>query len=572
MQRRYSILSLGLALAMTAAACGGSSSDEGQSSDATDVQDSVATEQTEETEPTAETEGTEAPDVDPGEGAIMTMAWPSVASNLDSAVYQGLVSHNMGVNYMGTLFRYDPDSATETEVVCAQCLIPELAESAELAEDGLSYLIKLRQGVMSTNGNELTAKDVEWSFDRANEVSAITGAFLFAVAGVDKDNPIDVIDDYTISYNLVANNQIARSILAWYGTGIYDTAYIEAEGGITDDDPWAQDFLSTNTPSFGPYTVAGMTPGEEVRLEANANYWRGPASVSEVVVRAIPDPGSRVQLLLAGDIDYTYDIQFDQVAPINDSDTAYVIEAIDTNRDDLVLNHQDPVLAMTDVRRAISMAINRESLSVGPYGGLVAPALDGMSSFLPHPAGPADKLMKFDPDGARALIESADIPDDWSLTITYNLGRPGPHAEEVATLIAADLEAVGINVELDAVPSLADFEAAVGEKSMQSWLYTERPIIADPAYSLSLYLGSTSTLNSSGYANPDLDAAFGNALVTAPGAERDSLIAAGNEIVLDEQPIIYLVERPDFQAFSNAIDGFRSYPDGSIFIYELTKS
>lgn len=546
---------------MTAAACGGNSGDEGQSLDGTEV-------------PSSAVAGSEVPEPEGSsdEVATMTMAWPSVASNLDSAVFQGLVSHNMGVNYMGTLFRYDPDAATETQVVCAQCLIPELAESAEIAEDGLSYTIKLREGVLSTNGNELTAKDVEWSFDRANEVSAITGAFLFAVAGVDKENPIDIVDDYTVTYNLTANNQIALSILTWYGTGIYDTTYIEAQGAITADDPWAEEFLSSNTPSYGPYTVASMTAGEEVRLEANPNYWRGPASIGEVIVRAIPDPSSRVQLLLAGDIDYTYDIQFDQVDPINESDNAYVFDGIDTNRDNLVLNLKDPVLSNVDVRRAISMAVNREAMVAGPYGGFAQPALAGQSSFLPRPATPADQLMQFDPEAARALIESADIPDDWTLEITYNLGRPGAHAEEVATLLAQDLAAVGIPVELSAVPSLADFEAAVGEKSMQSWLYTERPIIADSAYALSLYLGSTSTLNSSGFSNADLDAVIAEALVTPPGEARDELLIAGNAIVLDQQPIMYLVERPDLQAFSNAVAGYRSYPDGSIFIYELTKS
>ncbi len=564
MHRRFSIVALLLTLAMLAAACGSDSAGDAS----TDSSQDEATNTTNEEAPTTEPTG----DEPSASGGVLTMAWPSVASNLDSAVYQGLVSHNLGVNYMGTLFRYDPDSATPTQVVCAQCLIPELAEEAILADDGLSYTITLRPGVMSPWGNEMTAADVEWSFDRANEVSAITGAFLFAVAGVDKENPIDVVDDYTIIYNLKANNQIALSILAWYGTGVYDTTYLEAEGAITDADPWAEEFIANQPASFGPFMVDSNTPGEEVRLKANPNYWRGPGSISEVIVRAIPDPGNRVQLLLAGDIDYTYDIQFDQVAPINASDNARVIEAIDTNRDDLILNHQDPVLAQTAVRQAISMAINREALATGPYQGLVVPALDGMSSKLPHPEGPTELQAKYDPDAAKELLATADIPDDWSLKISYNLGRPGPHAEEIATLIAADLGAIGINVELEAVPALADFEAAVGEKSMQSWLYTERPIIADPAYSLSLYLGSTSTLNSSGYANPDLDAAFQEALVTASGPERDALLEIGNEIVLTEQPIIYLVERPDFQAFANSVDGFKSYPDGSVFIYDLTKS
>lgn len=567
MHIRHRILPLLIALALVAVACGDATDDANDSGNVTTTSDDTTA-----PDDTTSPDDTAAPDDgDPVDGSILTMAWPAVASNLDTAVFQGLVSHNLGVNYMGTLFRYDPDAATATEVVCAQCLIPELAESAELAEDGLSYTIALRQGVMSPWGNEMTADDVEWSFDRANEISGITGGFLFAVAGVDKTNPIDIVDDYTIIYNLTGNNQIALSILAWYGTGVYDTTYIEAEGGITDEDPWAQEFLTSETASFGPYVVDSMIAGEEVRLTANPNYWRGPASIGEIVVRAIPDPGNRVQLLLAGDIDYTYDIQFDQVGPINASDTARVIEAIDTNRDDLVLNHQDEVLANADVRRAISMAINRSSLAEGPYRGLVEPALDGLSSYLPHPAPDADQLSTFDVDAAKALIEGANIPDDWSLKITYNLGRPGPHAEEVATLIAADLAAIGLNVELAAIPSLADFEAAVGEKSMQSWLYTERPIIADPAYSLSLYLGSTSFLNTSGYANPDLDAAFGEALLTAPSPERDAALSRGIEIVLDEQPIIYLVERPDFQAFANSVNGFKSYPDGSVFIYELTK-
>ncbi len=507
----------------------------------------------------------------PQEPVVLTMAWPQVPSNLDSAVFQGLVSHNLGVNYMGTLFRYDPDAATPTEVVCAQCLIPELATEAVQADDGLSYTISLREGVMSPHGNEMTADDVKWSFDRANEISSITGAFLFSVANVDRDNPIEVIDDYTVKYNLTANNQIALSILTWYGTGIFDTTQIIEEGGVTDEDPWAEAYLTDHIASFGAYGLNSITPGEEVRLAANPNYWRGPAAISDVVVRALPDPGNRVQLLLAGDIDYTYDIQFDQVEPINNSENAYVIEAVDTNRDNLVLNHQDPVLAMREVRQAINMAINRDNLVVGPYANLVQPALDGLSSYLPHPPGSPDKLVRYDPDAARALLESVDIPDDWSLTISYNLGRPGPHAEEVATLIAADLTAIGLNVQLNAVAALADFEADVGAKAMQSWLYTERPIIADPAYTLSLYLGSTSFLNNSGYASDEYDAAFREALITAPSPERDALLTTGNEIILEDAPIAYLVERPDFQAFNNSVDGFKSYPDGSVFIYELTK-
>ncbi len=566
MHKRDWLLSILIALSLLAFACGSdSSADDTTASDDTAAPDDAS-------DDTAAPDDTTAPDGgEQIDGSIMTMAWPAVASNLDTAVFQGLVSHNLGVNYMGTLFRYDPDAATDTAVVCAQCLIPELAESAVLADDGLSYTITLRQGVMSPWGNEMTAADVEWSFDRANEISGITGGFLFAVAGVDKENVIDVVDDYTVTYNLTGNNQIALSVLAWYGTGVYDTTYIQDQGGITDEDPWAQEFLTTETASFGPYVVDSMTAGEEVRLKANPNYWRGVASIGQIVVRAIPDPGNRVQLLLAGDIDYTYDIQFDQVDPINASDTARVIEAIDTNRDDLVLNHQDPVLANVDVRRAISMAIDRSALAEGPYRSMVEPALDALSSYLPHPAPDADKLATYDVDAAKALIEGANIPDDWSLKITYNLGRPGPHAEESATLIAADLGAIGINVELEAVPSLADFEASVTDKSMQSWLYTERPIISDPAYSMSLYLGSSSFLNTSGYANPDLDAAFGEALLTAPGPERDAALALGIDIVLAEQPIIYLVERPDFQAFANSVDGYKSYPDGSVFIYELTK-
>ena len=114
-------------------------------------------------------------------------------------------------------------------------------------------MFKLREGVKSNWGNELTAEDVKWTWDRAFALGAL-GAFYTAVSGLNPPDDVKIEDKYTVSFNLDSPNPLLLKIQTNLSTPIYDSKKCKEVGG--SDDPWARKFLENNSAGFGPYAAA----------------------------------------------------------------------------------------------------------------------------------------------------------------------------------------------------------------------------------------------------------------------------------------------------------------------------
>jgi peptide/nickel transport system substrate-binding protein len=499
-------------------------------------------------------------------GGTFSTAWTAIPENVDPNVFGGIVTQKLGQNFMETLVVYDGSDAGDETALGVDDIEPNLAETIEANEDGTVYTMKLHEGVMSPYGNELTTADVEWSFQRAIENDFVAGILLNA-ANVDVENPITVIDEYTFEYNTTGPSAVATAVLHWHSTGIFDST--EAQSHATEDDPWAMEWMMSNSASFGPYNITSVDPGVEIRMTAHDDYWKGTPEYDDVILRAVPEASSRIQLLLSGEVDLILEVPFDQIATLEASDDVTVYKAPDTNRHTLILNNRDERFADPRVRTAISHAIDRDALVSAVYAGEAQPALSGLSSALIHPE--PDNPVSYDPDRATELLEEAGVGDGFEFTVAINSSRPGPFAEQLARLIQTDLAAVGITMNIEAIPSLADFEAAVAERNLEAWLYTERPTLADPGYSFNLYNRTDGAVNNQGYSNPDLDEMIVEILGSPEGPERDAVVKEATELVLEETPIVYLVETPDLTASKADLCCYIGYPDGAPIVDDLVR-
>ena len=546
--RRISgIVTLAVATSVLLAGCGGGSTDSAETSAETETSatEEVATE-------------------DDGQSTTVTMAWGNVASQLDPSVFTGLADVYNMAQYCTTLVEYDAAVAAEGKTFLPEDVTGNLAESWEADAAGTSYTFKLREGVVSSWGNPLTSADVKWSFDRMSASSPIVSGILMPIANINQEKSIEVIDDLTFKMNLTEPSAVAIAVLTHPTMCILDAVKAQAEA--TAEDPWAATWLGTNTASFGPYLVESIDPGQEIRYAAMPDYFGDPVFFQNAIVRMVPEGANRAQLLLASEVDLITDTPFDKLAQIAESDNAKVLLTADVNRHTLSLNTKDPQLADPRVRKAISLAINRDSFLDSIYAGYADAAPDGLPSAMNFPA--SNRPNSYDPEQAKALLAEAGA-DGMTLQITTNNGRPGPFAEDLGRLLVADLQAVGINATLNPIASEADFEKAVGEKSLQSWLYTERPAVADSGYIFNLYLGSKSFLNNTGFANDEFDAYVKTIVSTDAGPERDAAIAAAQDMVQDLVPSVYLTEASDIASSLNDIQGYNMYPHGATVIGEL---
>ncbi len=188
--------------------------------------------------------------------------------------------------------------------------VPDIAESWEISEDGLTYTFNIRKGVKFSNGDPLTADDVLFSLKRPIVLESVSAWFLVDIFGINKDNvdeKIKMIDDYTVSITLNAPyaENITLGILSNMFTGIVNKDVVlehEVDGDLGG--AW----LTDHSAGAGPYVLVQWERNNVILLEANPNYYGNQPPLKRIMVRDIPEASNQRLLLERGDIDVAWDL------------------------------------------------------------------------------------------------------------------------------------------------------------------------------------------------------------------------------------------------------------------------
>lgn len=505
-------------------------------------------------------------------GDTLRAALPTIGSNIDPAVYEGYPSTEVEAIWSATLYEFiDPPniSAAERGLTGIAYTAPLLVATEEEDEDG-SLVITLRDDAKSAYGNTVSSEDVKWTFERA-VANDFVGRFVMSVGKIDPENPITVIDERTFRINVTEPNPYVRAVLTLWDLSPLDST--EAKKHATADDPWAKEWLATNSATYGPYHVASFTPGEQVVLEPNPGWFGDAPDFPNVVIQAVPDASSRLQLLTRGEVDYVYGLLPDQLDAIESADQAEVVTRLTPRVVALELNHNFEAFKDPRVRRAISMAIDREALVNGPMRGLAKVMANQIPSALPQPADAVEDT-QFDLEEARRLLEEAGYGDGLSFPFTINLTRPGPYAEQLAVLLQAQLAEIGVNLEIETIASNAEFEEKKTGGQLIAWLGANTPFLQETWYFLQLEHHSTDAFqNWKAYNSPEFDRMIGELRNIPIGADRDAKVAEIHQYLMENPPWIPVFEELNFLGISSKIDpdSVRKYVSYAPFVREFTK-
>lgn len=494
-----------------------------------------------------------------GLGNAFVNVVPAVAGVADLGNYQGRPSSDLGPTWASTLLRYKTPAEDATSLEGPFAVAPYLAESFTRNSDG-SYTFKLRANAKSPYGNAVTCDDVIWSFQRAIAVDGVS-RFLITVGGIDPKNPITAVDKSTCKMNVLYNSPFVTGVLTWYGMSILDS--VEAKKHATDADPWAKAWFTNHSATFGPYGIDGFVSGQTIFLTPNKGYFGPKVPFSKVVIKAVPDASSRLQLMLNGQASHTSYLEYPQFAAAAKSSAVNAVAGVDSNMDVLVLNFKDPHFADANVRKAISMAIDRGAIVKSVYAGYGKPAYTQISSALPVPVKQVP--ITFDVAGAKALLAKTAWPNGFEFTLSGTPARPGAYVSDLIALIQSNLAKIGIKVNPDIIASSTDFEARRSTKKLVAWITTDRPVIVDPVYYVSLYHTATGSQAFHGYDNPMVDKLLQLGLTTPPGKRHDRWVASMVKILNDETPWIPLVETINGHVFAKNVTGYRNFPTNVVY-------
>ena len=501
------------------------------------------------------------------EPEVFVMAAAAVPSNADPAVTEGKPSTELNPMFAGTLLQYVKPAAGTTTWPSPADVEPYVAESVTQIDDG--YRFVLRDDAVSPYGNTITSEDVRWTFDRIIALDGVGRFLLSWGGGINLEEPIRVVDDRTFDLVVLdTNNPYSLAVLTYGQMGPLDS--VEVLSNATDDDPWGAGWLSTNSASFGSYRLDSITPGEELRLVPNPNWWGSAPDIDLIVVRAIPDAAGRLQLLQAGEVDFADKLTLAQFASVGGELQA--IAAKGNTTVPLVLNSSFEPFADVRVRHAISSAIDRTALVQGPMQGSAKEALYQVLSEVPQPPPPGDPAT-YDPDGARALLAEAGYGDGLAFTLTINPVRPGPFSEDLAVLMKDQLADVGIDMSIEVMASSADFQTKLSEGQLQAWLSSQTPGISDPQFAWLLVHHTTKAFeNAHGYSNARIDELIDIMAFTPYGPERDAMVLEAHQVLIDEVPWIPLIELVNPISLGPDVESFRMDIFRRIIPEELAKN
>ena len=494
----------------------------------------------------------------------------AVPGNLDMwTKYEGDSSWNLAYEVGSVLVEYAPEDGCNT-LAGVNNLRPVLATSWQYSEDEKQLRFKLREGVKSPAGNEMTSEDVVWSLNFAKSQSA-SARFLFSnAADFAKENTFEAIDKYTVAVNLNRRTAMDVAIFTLPLVGVMDTKTVLVNS--TDADPMALEWLAKNLANFGPWAQESFTPNSEISFRRNENYWdkESVGNLEAMTIRAIPEAGTRTQLLLAGQVDYAERLSFDEYLSLEGSGTAKLENCVSPNRERLVLNQEYEPLADARVRRALSLAVNREALKAGVYKGLFEASKTGLTqSYIAGVEGATP--LAYDPEQAKALLKEAGA-EGLSIELTATPAKPGPWSQSIAVQVGEMLKQVGINSTIRVIAGQAEADTVYREGKYQSYINVEIPAVADPYYSLSLYNGSWSFQNTFNFKNDDYDQVTKEVQISTSRDERQRLMVEASNIIAEQVPAIYLSEQRYLRALSTRVSGYENPPHGQLLVYRMSKS
>ncbi|MGK0250353.1 MAG: cationic peptide transport system substrate-binding protein [Oleispira sp.] len=452
--------------------------------------------------------------------------------------------------------------------------LPGLARSWSINDDGLEYTLALRKGIEFQNTDwftptrQLNAQDVIFSFKRVIDPSHpffnISGGRYpwFESLGFDKlIYDIVAIDSHTVKFILSRPDNSFLSNLATSYAVIYSQEYGQQllQAGQLN-------LLDMKPIGTGPFYLDQYIPNDLIRLKRHWGYWQGAAPMEQVVFDISSRGTGSLAKLLSHECDVLSSPVASQLSVISNNSEFELMAQTGMNVSFLALNNNKLILQDIRVRKAISLAINRNNLLDSVYYGTGTKAksmLPPMSWAYNHNS----QALDFDPEEAIRLLKEAGYDNELTLSMWVPTEpRPyNPSPRKTAELIQANLKTIGIKVTMshqDKLDRISMGESTSFDLILSGWIADNgdpdnflRPLLSCDA--------KQAGLNIANWCNLDFDNLLELALRTGKLEQRLNYYHLAQNILDKQVPLIPLAHGVHFQVHHKSLGGLQMSPFGT---------
>lgn len=501
----------------------------------------------------------------------------------DPAIVDDSITANVLAQCYDGLYKLDKDGN----------VVANLAEDLPtISEDGLTYTIKLKDGLTWSDGTPLTAEDFVWSWKRAMTTEGYYTNFMYGyIAGTtgEDGNPYTNMEDLDANMGVRAVDdttiEITLKMAAPYFTSMLtNTVFYPVKQDEVGSDPssseWAQN-ASADDPivTNGAFEITGVNIKDAITLSKSENYSDADnVQLETIEFKVMGDLDSQTQAFISGEVDFATAVNVEQIN--NDEQLQGHVYAVDP----FVCNYfvlvnagkendgsTDGLAALKDVeiRQAISMAIGRTTArNAFGYGDDYSYDLYALiPSGIPDAEGndfyeQGGHLIEDDVEAAKAIMEAKGYSEDNMLTLTYKYNNLATH-KAVAEAMQASLREIYIDLQL----SGSEKEAFFNDRDAGNFELARHAMTADyldPMCYLSMYVGSTTSGNT--VDDPEFEQMVNEANLLS-GQERMEKLHEAEAYLIEQGYIIPLFGYTEPFLKVKNLTGITSSPDGH---YDLT--
>lgn len=418
-------------------------------------------------------------------------------------------------------------------------VLPALAESWSVSDDGKTYTFKLHTGVKFHDGSDFNADDVKFSLDRAraeNSTNAQKGLF----AQIDT---VEVVDPATVKVTL-KNPQGAFL----YNLGWGDAVIVAPETAETNKD---------KPVGTGPFKFGNWAKGSSITIVKNPDYWGEKVALDKAEFRIVPDAAAAVPALLAGDVQAFPFFPPEAVAQIKDDPRFKVVVGSTEGETILSTNNKRKPFDNLKVRQAIAHALDREAIIDAASSGYGTPI---GSHFAPHNPAYVDLTGTYPHDIAKAkeLLKEAGYPDGFKATLKL---PPTPYARLGGEVVASQLREIGIDLEIIPVEWADWLKQVFTDKDYDLTIVSHTEPNDIDIYSRKDYYFQ--------YDNPAFDKIIDELNLTSDEAKRTELFKQAQKILADDAVNGFLFELPKIGVWDAELEGL--WENAPIQANDLTK-
>ena len=385
----------------------------------------------------------------PADTLVQAWAIDDIISLDPAEIFEFTASEIAGNSYEG-LISYDPKDVTK--------IFGKIAESWEVAADGMSISFKIKPGRTFASGNPITADDVVFSLTRAVKLDK-SPAFILTQFGLTKDNVDEMVvktGDDTVQFRMdkpYAPTLVLYCLTATVGYIVDQKLVMEHEA----NGDFGYDWLKTNYAGSGPFTIREWRANEAVVMERNANYSGDAPPMARVIYRHIPEGATQRLLLEQGDVDIARSLGAEEIEAVKANADIKIEQGVKGSIYYLGLNQKNENLARPEVRQAMKYLVDYQAIADTIMKGQVTVH----QAFLPKGFLGAleDTPFALDVAKAKELLAAAGLPDGFSVTMDT---RNTPEITGIAQAIQQTAAEAGIKIELipgDGQQTLAKYRA-----------------------------------------------------------------------------------------------------------------